>query len=86
MTTTPETVGCTCPCGLRGLPTGTKVRHRKKDPTGQVGTVMPHEPQWSHGGFPVRWTDGIWERCDRSTVVTVVTSVTSAQRRSPAAA
>jgi hypothetical protein len=27
----------------------------------QFGTVMPYDEQFSHGGFPVRWDNGIWE-------------------------
>lgn len=24
------------------------------------GTVMPYEPEWSHGGFPVKFDDKQW--------------------------
>jgi hypothetical protein len=30
---------------------------------------MPHEPEFSHGLFPVRLDDGIWQIFDASDVV-----------------
>jgi hypothetical protein len=50
-----------------GLPIGTRVQKA----TGRrvrEGVVMPHEPEHSHGSFPVRFDDGIWEMLDASYV------------------
>ncbi len=53
-----------------GLPIGTRVWNRMPGDRARFGTVMPHEPEWSWGGFPVRWDDGFWEIRD-VTYVTV---------------
>jgi hypothetical protein len=50
-----------------GLPAGTRVR--VKGGAQQTGTVMPYEPEYSHGGFPVRLDDGIWRIFDANDVV-----------------
>ncbi|HEV7452399.1 MAG TPA: hypothetical protein VGO16_13630 [Pseudonocardiaceae bacterium] len=50
-----------------GLPAGTRVR--VKSGAQQTGTVMPHEPEYSHGLFPVRLDDGIWQIFAASDVV-----------------
>jgi hypothetical protein len=42
-----------------GLPAGTRVQI--KGGAQQTGTVMPYEPEYSHGSFPVRLDDGIWQ-------------------------
>ena len=69
-----------------GLPIGTRVR--KLGTAARFGTVMLHEPEYSRGGFPVRFDDGIWEMLDVSyvTVVsaeeaTAIRSVRRAPRR-----
>jgi hypothetical protein len=59
-----------------GLPIGTRVR--KLGSRARFGTVMPHEPEHSRGGFPVRFDDGFWEVLDTSYVV-----VLAAPRRVP---
>jgi hypothetical protein len=46
---------------------------------------MPHEPEYSHGSFPVRFDDGIWEVLDVSYVTVVsaeeeATTIRSARR------
>ncbi|MGH3753166.1 MAG: hypothetical protein ACRDRP_10785 [Pseudonocardiaceae bacterium] len=51
-----------------GLPIGTRVWNRRPGSRARFGTVMPHEPQWSRGSFPVRWDDGFWEVLDVSYV------------------
>lgn len=50
-----------------GLPAGTRVQ--MKDRTRQKGTVMPYEPEYSHGLFPVRLDNGIWQKCHTSDVI-----------------
>ena len=50
-----------------GLPAGTRVQ--VKSGAQQTGTVMPHEPEYSHGLFPVRLDDGIWQIFDATDVV-----------------
>jgi hypothetical protein len=52
-----------------GLPIGTRVR--KPGTAARFGTVMPHEREYSRGGFPVRFDDGIWEVLDVSYVTVV---------------
>ena len=54
----------------RGLSIGTRVR-KGTGARARTGVVMPHEPEHTHGSFPVRFEDGIWERCD-ATEVTVL--------------
>jgi hypothetical protein len=56
-----------------GLPIYTRVCKPGSRP--RFGTVMPHEPEYSHGSFPVRFDDGIWEMLDVS-YVTVVENAT----------
>jgi hypothetical protein len=48
-----------------GLPIGMRVQKRGR---ARLGTVMPHEPEYSRGAFPVRFDDGIWEVLDASDV------------------
>lgn len=55
------------------LPVGTKVR---KLGSRRFGTVMPHQPEFSRGSFPVRFDDGIWEVLDVSYVAVVQQQVT----------
>jgi hypothetical protein len=50
-----------------GLPVGTRVQ-KGAGCYVRAGTVMPHEPEYSRGGFPVRFDDGIWEMLDASYV------------------
>lgn len=57
----------------RGLPVGTRVwKNGETGATARFGVVMPHEPEYSQSGFPVRFDDWIWEKLD----VTDVTAVT----------
>ncbi len=51
-----------------GLPAGTRVQARGTGRRRQ-GVVMPHDPEYSHGSFPVRFDDGIWEVLDTSYVI-----------------
>jgi hypothetical protein len=50
-----------------GLPVGTRVQKGRGART-RTGVVMHHEPEHSHGSFPVRFDDGIWEMLDASYV------------------
>lgn len=50
-----------------GLPAGTRVQMRSR--TWQKGTVMPYEPEYSHGRFPVRLDNCIWQTCNASDVI-----------------
>jgi hypothetical protein len=50
-----------------GLPVGTRVQ--MKNGARQQGTVMPYEPEYSHGLFPVRLDNGIWQKCYASDVI-----------------
>lgn len=50
-----------------GLPAGTRVQMRSR--AQQRGTVMPYEPEYSHGRFPVRLDSGIWQTCHASDVI-----------------
>jgi hypothetical protein len=66
-----------------GLPIGTRVR--KLGTAARFGTVMLHEPEYSRGGFPVRFDDGIWEVLDVSYVTVMsaaeeATTIRSARR------
>ncbi|MGH4001275.1 MAG: hypothetical protein ACRDTJ_27890, partial [Pseudonocardiaceae bacterium] len=54
---------CGVPGDTAGLPIGTRVRRGDRE-----GTVMPHEPEFSRGRFPVRFDDAIWEVCNRNDV------------------
>ncbi len=54
-----------------GLPVGTRVCNRRNGSRARYGTVMPHEPEWSHGRFPVRWDDQFWQLCNVSDVTVV---------------
>lgn len=54
-----------------GLPIGTRVWNRKKGDRARFGQVMPHDPLWTRGGFPVRFDDQIWETMDVSSVTAV---------------
>lgn len=61
-----------------GIPAGTRVQmkgtgHRRQ------GIVMPYEPEYSHGSFPVRFDDGIWQVLNASYVVVVAPSEGSDQ-------
>ncbi len=56
------------PAPTVGLPAGTRVWNRRTGSRARFETVMPHEPQYSHGCFPVRFDDWIWEKCDVSDV------------------
>lgn len=51
-----------------GLPVGTRVQARGTGRRRQ-GVVMPYEPEYSHGSFPVRFDDGIWEVLNASYVI-----------------
>ncbi len=66
-----------------GLPIGTRVR---KLGSRRFGTVMPHQPEYSRGSFPVRFDDQIWEVLDVSYVTAVAqeatATVTALHRRS----
>jgi hypothetical protein len=55
-----------------GLPAGTRVQLRSR--TQPTGTVMPYEPAYSHGLFPVRLDNGIWLKCDPSDVIVLDTT------------
>ena len=46
-----------------GLPAGTRVQMRSR--SRQQGVVMPYEPEYSHGRFPVRLDNCIWQTCRR---------------------
>lgn len=61
-----------------GLPIGTRVCKPGSRP--RFGTVMPHEPEYSSGDFPVRFDDGFWEVLDAS-YVTEESSVTATRPR-----
>jgi hypothetical protein len=50
-----------------GLPAGTRVQMRSRNR--QKGTVMPYEPEYSHGRFPVRLDNCIWQTCNASDVI-----------------
>jgi hypothetical protein len=50
-----------------GLPAGTRVQMKNR--AQQKGTVMPYEPEYSHGAFPVRLDNGIWQKCNASDVI-----------------
>lgn len=60
------------------LPVGTKVR---KLGSRRFGTVMPHQPEFSRGSFPVRFADGVWEVLDVSYVTVVQQQATVAPLR-----
>ena len=51
----------------RGLPAGTQVQMRSQ--AWQKGTVMPYEPEYSPGRFPVRLDNCIWQTCNVSDVI-----------------
>jgi hypothetical protein len=50
-----------------GLPAGTRVQMKNR--TRQQGTVMPYEPEYSHGRFPVRLDNCIWQTCNATDVI-----------------
>lgn len=50
-----------------GLPAGTRVQMRSQSQ--QQGVVMPYEPEYSHGRFPVRLDNCIWQTCNASDVI-----------------
>ena len=50
-----------------GLPAGTRVQMRSQ--SRQQGVVMPYEPEYSHGRFPVRLDNCIWQTCNASDVI-----------------
>ncbi|MGH3802410.1 MAG: hypothetical protein ACRDTD_20245, partial [Pseudonocardiaceae bacterium] len=54
-----------------GLPIGTRVWNRQPGARARFGTVMPHEPLYSHGSFPVCFDDHIWRIMDVSYVTAV---------------
>lgn len=62
---------------MSGLPVGTHVQNRRTGRQRRTGVVMPHEPEYSRGCFPVRFDDGIWERCDASDVIRVDATTTT---------
>lgn len=66
-----------------GLPAGTRVWKDRTGNGAKFGTVMPHQAKYSHGSFPVRFDDGIWEVLDVS-YVTVVSPEGSGTSRLPA--
>jgi hypothetical protein len=53
-----------------GLPAGTRVQMRSR--SRQQGVVMPYEPEYSHGRFPVRLDNCIWRTCNASDVIVLV--------------
>lgn len=50
-----------------GLPAGTRVQLR--DGAKLKGTVMTYEREYSHGLFPVRLDNCIWQICHASDVI-----------------
>ena len=50
------------------LPAGTRVQKRETGHRIRAGTVMPYEPEYSRGSFPVRFDDGVWEVLNASYV------------------
>lgn len=64
-----------------GLPIGTRVVRNDPFPgrrPPRFGWVMPHQPEYTHGAFPVRWDDGIWQaQLDASDVTVVPSHVTT---------
>ena len=62
-----------------GQPAGTRVQLRSR--TQPQGTVMPYEPEYSHGLFPVRLDNGIWQKCHASDVIVLDTPKTADQWR-----
>jgi hypothetical protein len=50
-----------------GLPAGTRVQMRSQSQQQEV--VMPYEPEYSHGRFPVRLDNCIWQTCNASDVI-----------------
>lgn len=59
-----------------GLPAGTRVQLR--DGAKLKGTVMPYAVEYSHGLFPVRFDNCIWQICHASDVI--VLDATEARR------
>ncbi len=59
-----------------GLPAGTRVQMR--DRAKLKGTVMPYAPEYSHGLFPVRFDNCIWQICHAGDVI--VLDATEASR------
>ena len=57
-----------------GLPIGTRVR---KLGSRRFGTVMPHQPEYSRGSFPVRFDDQFWEVLVVSYVAVVAQEATA---------
>jgi hypothetical protein len=55
------------------LPPGTRVWNRKTGNRARYGTVMPYQPQYWQGCFPVRFDDEVWEWCDTGNVTTAPT-------------
>ncbi|MGH3926196.1 MAG: hypothetical protein ACRDS9_21955 [Pseudonocardiaceae bacterium] len=51
-----------------GLRWGTRVRKDRTGPGATDGTVMPYQPEYSQGRFPVRFDDGLWEVLNPSDV------------------
>lgn len=66
-----------------GLPAGTRVWNRKPGAHARFGTVMPYSPEYSRGGFPVRFDDHIWEMLDVSYVTAVSPDTEAAIRPEP---
>ena len=64
-----------------GLPVGTRVC--KPGARARFGTVMPYEPEYSQGSFPVRFDDHIWEMLDVSYVTAVSPDQEAALRSQP---
>ena len=55
-----------------GLPAGTRVQLR--DGAKLKGTVMPYEREYSHGLFPVRLDNYIWQKCHVTDVIVLDTT------------
>jgi hypothetical protein len=68
---------------LVGLPVGTRVWNRKPGARARFGTVMPYSPEYSQGGFPVRFDDQIWQTLDVSYVTAVSPDTEAAIRSEP---
>jgi len=56
-----------------GLQPGTRVQMKMRGQARRKGTVMPYEPEYSRGLFPVRFDDGIWQKCHVSDVIVIGT-------------
>jgi hypothetical protein len=63
-----------------GLAIGTRVWNGKPGALARFGEVMAHEPQYSQGGFPVRFDDQLWEVLDVSYVTPIAAADEAAIR------